>query len=406
MNFPAFIAKRYLLAKKSHNAINIISIFSVAGITVGTIALIVILSVFNGFNDLVHSMFNTFYSDVEIRASEGKVFVHDSIMPIINNIPEIESVAEIVEDNALLKYDDKQAIAVVRGVNESYLDVTRLDTMIYEGEYLLKDTLFNYALIGRGIKYHLAVGLEFASSIVLYVPDRKKKIVSPNRTDLFKRQVVRPSGFFSTQPEIDEKYIIVPIEIARNLFQYTNEVSALQLKLSKPERSKSIISKLQNELGSNYKVHGRIQQNELLYKTMKSEKWAIFFILTFILLVSSLNTIGTLTILIIEKKKDIKILNQLGASLSTIKKTFIIEGWFISIAGAMAGLLLGSLVCLIQQEFGLVKLQGTGTFIIDAYPIIIKLKDILLVFVTVIVIGVLTTLYPTYLLPKKFIKPE
>jgi lipoprotein-releasing system permease protein len=402
LNFPYFIAKRYLLAKKSHNAINIISIISVIGISGATIAFIIILSVFNGFDKLIQSMFNSFYADIEIRASEGKVFQYDSLVNSIEKLPNIKSVSQILEDNALLKYDDKQAIAMIRGVDEKYKSVTQLDKKIYEGEYLLKDKSFNYALVGRGLKYNLGIGLKFASNIVIYAPKRKKKISITNKYSSLNPETVIPSGFFSTQPEIDEKYIIVPISVARSLFEYPNKISALEVRLINTEKTKNTIHTLKEKLGPHFQIKGRVEQNELIYKTMKSERWAIFFILTFILLVSSLNAIGTLTMLIIEKKQDIKILNELGTDISTIKRAFMIEGWFISIIGACAGLILGSLICLLQQEFGIVKLHGSGTFIIDAYPINLQLSDVALVFATVLIIGVFTTLYPIYLLPKKY----
>ncbi len=403
MNFPFFIAKRYLLAKKSHNAINIISIVSVIGISGATVAFIIVLSVFNGFDKLIQSMFNSFYADIEIRAVEGKVFTYDSTLLTIENLPNIKSVAEIVEDNALLKYDKQQSIAMIRGVTEEYRKVTKLDKKIYDGKYLLKDESFNYALVGRGLKYNLGIGLNFASNINIYVPKRTRKISYTNRYSSLNHQVVIPSGIFSTQPEIDTKYIIVPIDVARRLFEYTDEITALEVRLKNPKLEKSTINLLRDKLGTEFEIKGRIEQNELIYKTMQSEKWAIFFILTFILLVSSLNAIGTLTMLIIEKKQDIQILNELGADISTIKKSFVIEGWFISVIGAIAGLILGSIICLVQQEYGIVKLGEKGTFVTDAYPINIQVQDVALVFATVLIIGILTTLYPVYRLPKKYI---
>jgi lipoprotein-releasing system permease protein len=406
LNFPFYIARRYVFARKSHNAINIIAVISIIGIAVGTMAFIIVLSVFNGFDSVVRGLFNTFYADFEIVPETGKTFIPDEAqLQKIRSTENILSLAQIIEENALLMYGSRQTVATVRGVSEEYPEVTGIDTMIWEGEYKLKEGSVPYAVIGRGIKYMLNIEIDFLESIKIIVPHRTEKIsLDPNRA--INSKYIQPAGFFASQPEMEVKYVIVPLDFARSLFDYDKEVSALEIKVAPGASISRIQKELQSIIGDELRIKNRIQQNDLLYKTMRSEKWAIIFILVFILLVASFNVVGTLSMLIIEKKNDIQTLQHLGLNIQKIKRTFLFEGAIISLIGALAGLVIGSTVCLIQQEFGLVKLQGAEAFVIDAYPVKIMLQDFILVFLSVSAIGFFASWYPVRYITRKYLLAE
>jgi len=404
LNFSFYVAKRYLFAKKSQNTINVISTISVVGVSIGTMALIVVLSVFNGFDSLVHSLFNSFDPDLKITIKEGKRFSSD--LPSIEELKNTEGVlylSEVVEENALLKYGKKQYIATIKGVSEDFLKMSGIDTMIIEGNFSLKQGKNEYAVVGQGIAIKLNIGLNFVNPIVVYVPKREGR-VSMNPEKAFNRRYIFPSGIFAIQQDFDSRYMIVPIEFARELLDFTTEVSALEIKIDPAYDSDDVQARIKEIMGESYDVKNRFEQEELLYKIMKTEKWAIFFILTFILVVASFNVIGSLTMLIIEKKKDISILRSMGAEIKRIRNIFLIEGWLISVLGAITGLTIGVLIIWLQKEFGLIKLQGSGSFVIDTYPVEIVLFDFILVFITVIGIGYLAAWYPVRYITRKYVK--
>lgn len=404
MNFPLYIARRYVFAKKSRNAINIISFISIVGISVGTLTFIVVLSVFNGFDVVVKSLFNSFYADIEVVPAEGKTFVvSPDTLQQLTSLKGVLDVSEITEENALVVYGERQTVAAVRGVDDYYDNVTGIDTMIWDGEYKLWDHGTPRAVVGRGIKYMLNMDPNFLETIKLMVPKRTERIsLDPNRS--LNTRYLMPSGFFAGQPDIEIKYIIVPVEFARKLFDYApNELSALEIKTDPSINSTRLQKNIQQLLGESLKVKNREQQNELLYKTMRSEKWAIFFILAFILLVASFNVVGTLTMLIIEKKDDIQTLRHLGANMRTIKKSFLTEGLIISFLGAFAGLAIGTVICLLQQHFGIIKLKGGESFVIDAYPVKILLRDIIMVLIAVSAIGFAASWYPIRFITRKYL---
>jgi lipoprotein-releasing system permease protein len=402
MNLPFYIARRYLLAKKSQNAINIISGISIAGVAVGTLALIVVLSVFNGFDSIIKSLYNSFDPEIKISLAEGKTF--DPGVYGFNEIrkhPSVAAYAEVLEENALLRYGDRQHIATVKGVDEQFDKVTGIDSMIVDGEYLLWEGSRPKAVVGIGVAYHLAIGLNFLNPINIYVIKRRGNI-SINPEQAINRKFIFPSGMFSIEQEINSRYLLVPLSFARDLLQYTNEVSAIELRLY-PGIDEEITKKeIQEILGDEFTVKNRNEQNELFYRIMKSEKWAIFFILTFILIIASFNIIGSLTMLILDKKADIDTLDSLGASLPLIKRIFLMEGWMISITGAVIGLILGSLVSWLQQELGIIKLSGSGSFIIDAYPVVYQFADVIKVFFTVIGIGLLAAWLPVRYIARRY----
>lgn len=401
MNVPVYIARRYFFAKKSHNAINIISLIAVIGVTIGTMALVTILSVFNGFDRLVKSLFNCFDPDIRITKVEGKTFVPDSVL--FNKVKNHHSVlhySEVVEENALLRYGDKQYIANIKGVDTSYSKITGVDSMMLEGEFSLMKANRPYAVVGQGVAYYLGIGLHLIDPIMIYVPRRTSE-VSMNPENAFSRRFIYASGIFRIEQEVDSKYLIVPISFARDLLEYNNEVTSIEIQLNPAYDAKKACKELGNLLGPSFIIKDRYQQKEFFYKILKSEKWAIFFILSFILMVASFNIVGSLTMLILDKKKDIAVLHSMGTDTSSLRRIFLAEGSFISLAGAVLGLSLGALVCYLQMKFSIIHLQGSGSFVIDAYPVFMKGTDFTLVFFTVILIGFLAAWYPVRFISQK-----
>ncbi|MCK4990340.1 MAG: ABC transporter permease [Bacteroidales bacterium] len=405
MNLSFYIAKRYLLGKKSQNAINIISGISVLGVATGTMALVIVLSVFNGFDQVVKSLFNSFDPDIKISAVEGKTFVPgESVTDAIIALPGVTAVSEVMEENVLLLYGDKQHIATIKGVDDSFEEVSGLDSMIYDGEMKLKDHNRPYAVVGRGIAYSLRIGLSFVDPIFVYTIDRKAQINMSQPEESIRRDFIYPSGIFSIEQDFDSRYIIVPIEFVRELLSYEKEVSFLEVKLDQRFPEERVQEEIIAIMGGDFNVKNRQQQNELFYRVMKSEKWAIFLILTFILIIASFNIIGSLSMLIIDKKNDIVTLRNLGSTNRLIERIFLVEGWLISVIGSVIGLIMGTLISWIQQQFGLIKLSGSGAFVIDAYPVQIVIVDICLIWVTVLLIGWIAARYPVKQLSKKYLK--
>jgi len=403
MKLPLYIALRYLFAKKSHNAINIISSISVGGVTVGAMALIIILSVFNGLDSLIKSLYSSFDPDLKITVNQGKTFtVNNDLFENIKNHKGVLYFAEVIEEDALLRYGENEHFATIKGVGDEFVEMSGIDSMIIDGEFQLKPNGIPHAVIGQGVAISLSVGLNFITTpIKIYFPKRTDK-VSFNPETAFNRKNIFPSGIFAIEQDFDSKYIILPIEFARDLLDYTNEVSSVELKISTNFDIEEVKNDISEILGSEFSVKNRYEQNELFYKIMKSEKWYIFFILSFILIVASFNIIGSLTMLIWEKREDILTLKSLGANPRLIRNIFLIEGWMISVIGAISGILLGMVICFLQKEFELVKLQG-GHFVIDAYPVEMNFPDFILVFLTVLLIGFFAAWYPVRYISKRYL---
>lgn len=380
---------------------------SIIGVTIGTAALIVVLSVFNGFDGVIKSMYNSFDPDLKITPTQGKVFTVSSIPNYsdLKNHPGILDIAETLEENALLKYSDQQYVATLKGVSDNFVSISGVDTMIVAGDFTLKHKDQNYAVVGQGVAVFLSLNINFIDPLVIYVPKRNAQM-SMNPEQMFNRKYIFTSGVFGIQQEFDAKYVIVPIDFARDIFDYRDEISALEVKVNPSYNINKIQNQLSEKLGPGFTVKNRYQQHELFYKIMKSEKWSIFFILTFILIIASFNIIGSLTMLIIDKKDDISILRALGANLTTIRKIFLTEGWMISVVGALCGLALGWLICWAQVKFEFVKLQGSGSFIIDAYPVKMIFTDFIAVFTTVIIIGFVAAWYPVRYITKRYVLSE
>ncbi len=403
MRLPVFIAKRYLVSKKSHNLINVISLISIIGLTVGTMALIVVLSVFNGFEDIIKSMYNTFNPDFVITAKTGKTFNYETFpSEKISQLQGVAGVTEVVEEDALFRYGDKQHIARLKGVSDNFTSLVPLDTMMLNGSFVLKEGTSEFAVVGAGVAWHLDVYPEnITKMLTIYVP-RRGNSSSFNFNNAFNNGVLHPSGVFSVQQEFDEKYVLVPIEFAKELMDYTNEISSLEVRINENADESSIQKKISDIIGDNFSVLNKAEQNKSLFTLLKSEKLAIFFILLFILILLSFNMIGSLSILILEKNKDIGIISVLGANQKTVRRIFITEGLLITLIGSILGLILGFILLLLQDHFGLLQLGGgEGAFIISAYPVKMKALDFIIVFTTVMFIGFSATLYPVLYLVKK-----
>ena len=401
MRFPLFIAKRYLIAKKSHTAINLISGISLVGVALGTMALVVVLSVFNGFDNLIQSLFNAFDPDLKITAVEGKVFTTDNeTFRQIRNHPGVLYFSEVLEENAMLEYRDKQNVASLKGVDSNYMRVTGLDAKITEGVYKPDDSMFYYGIVGAGIAYNLTIAVNLFDPLFVYIP-RRTEDISSNPQDAFVKKYIYPSATFAIEQDFDAKYVIVSLPFMRRILDYSREVSSVEVKTSPGADVNSVQQDIQKIAGDKFVIKNRFQQQELFYKIMKVEKWAIFFILSFILIVASFNIIGSLAMLIIDKKKDIVTYNNLGADWRQIRRIFMIEGWLITLSGAVVGLVLGLIICWAQMTFKIVKLEGTSSFIIDHYPVIIKGVDFVVILAAVAVIGFFAAWIPSRLISEK-----
>jgi len=403
LNFPFFVARRYLVSKKTHNIINIISGISVVGVMVGTMALVIVLSVFNGFEKVVVSMFNVFDPDLQVSLREGKTF-HEGEIPAksISKLPGVINYTNVVEENALLRYKKKQFIATIKGVSPGYEKGSPLDTLLVEGQLTIQSDSFDFAIPGFGIAYYLGIQVNDPENLIsVYVPDRNSRINAFSEGS-FHNEVIRPAGIFSVQQDFDNKYMFVPIRFARRLLSYTDEVTSVEIRLAPGADAESIQEQVEKLTGGKFIVKSRLQQQDILYKTMKSEKWAVFLILTFILIIATFNVIGSLSMLILDKRRDISILRNMGANQHLIRRIFFTEGVLITLIGAIAGLLLGFIVCWLQQRFGLIKLNAGGSFIMSAYPVNIKIMDFVMVFCTVFSIGLAAAWLPVQRISHRF----
>ena len=395
LSFSLRIARRYLFSKKSHNAINIISGISAAGVAVGTMALVVVLSVFNGFEALIADMFSAFDPDLRITLNEGKTFRIDSEeFSTVRDLETVAVFAEVVEENALLRFKDKQMTAKVKGVSENFRELTDIDSIMYDGKFILYDGAFERAVPGVGVASILGLGAHFIDPLLIYAPKRSTKINLLRPETSFNEIGTFVSGIFTVQQmQYDDHYVLVSIQLARDLFEYEETtVSAIEIKLKKGMDEAKAQKQIANIIGPNFQVKNRYEQQESFFKIMKIEKWITFFILSFILLIASFNIIGSLSMIIIDKKADMLTLRNLGADNSLIRRVFLFEGWMISFVGALGGIVLGTVIALLQQHFGIIKL-GSG-YVVDAYPIIANFSDLTLIFATVLVMGFLAAWYP------------
>ena len=410
MNFPFYIAKRYLFSKKSHNAINVISAVSVCGVALATLALVCTLSVFNGFQDLVATMFTAFDPELKITAVSGKVFDgQDERIQSLRQLPEIEVFSESLEDNAMVQYKGRQAMVVVKGVEDNFGRLTPIDSILYgRGELVLHDEVVDYAIPGIELVSVLGTGIRFLDPLEVFAPKRGSRINVASPASSFNSDYLHSSGlvFAVNQQKYDASYILTSLAFARNLFQYDTEVSSVDLKLKEGSNIYKVQENISQLLGEDFRVLNRYEQQADTFRIMEVEKLISYLFLSFILLIACFNVIGSLSMLIIDKRADVVTLRNLGANDETIKRIFLLEGCLISFMGALVGVVLGVALCLVQQEFGLISLgsgDSAGAFVIDAYPVSVHVGDVVLVLCTVLLVGYLSVLYPVRYLSRKLL---
>ena len=409
MNTALYIARRYLFSKKSTNVINVISAISVLGVAVATMALVVVLSVFNGFSDLVATFFTAFDPTIKVVPVSGKTCsVNDPALMQIRSMEEIEVATECVEDQALAIYGNQQAMVKIKGVDDNFDQLTHIRDICYgEGTFDLHAADLQYGIPGIRLAQTMNMPARFLGYMYIYAPNREGQLDMMNPMDGFMvDSLLSPGVVFSVQQgKYDRNYILTSIEFARNLFQREGEISSLEIKLKPGSDIAATKEKMKAITGNRFKVLDRYEQQEDTFNIMKIEKLMAYFFLTFILVVACFNIIGSLSMLIIDKKKDVMTLRSLGARDSLIKRIFMIEGWMISIIGALIGVGLGLLLCLIQQQYGIVSLgQSSGSFVIDAYPVSVHYTDVALIFITVVIVGFISVLYPVRYATKKAMK--
>jgi lipoprotein-releasing system permease protein len=382
-----FIGKR--------NAVHVISRISVLGITVGTTALILVLSVFNGFEVLIIDLFDSFNPDIKITATKGKVFIPDSSQVAeLHRLEEVDYVSETLEEVAFFEYEGSQDFGVVKGVDAAFEHVSNVDSNIIRGMYALRKGETNYAVLGMGMEYKLAVNVENRlNSLNIYMPKRKRTATLQNA---FKKRFAYPIGTFAIQQEFDDQFILVDLEFARDLLSYKNEVSALELKLKPKANTEQAVQKIQAIMGEDFRVRDRYRQNEAFFKLMNMEKWIGFAVLSFTLLLVSFNMVGALWMLVLDKKKDIAILKSMGTVEKDIQQIFIYKGVLLALLGGLSGMYIALIFYFFQTQADLIRLSGSANLLVDTYPIGLKWLDFVLVFLTVVAIGVLASWLPAW----------
>ena len=386
MNFPFFIAQRYFKSKKKRNFISVISIISMIGVSICTAALIVVLSVFNGLEGLLYSLYSTFDPEIKIEAVRGKSFeVSSKFIESIQNIEGVEIITEVIEDYAYVKYKDADKVITLKGVSENFLDQKRIDQSIVTGELKLNKDGNQYAIVGRGIQYALSIAPDddLNTLQIYYIKEPKSGTIDQNK--MYSRKSILPGSIFAVEQNYDENYIIVPLEFVVDLLKYENKRTALELKVSSGANVEEVMSEIKNKIGKQFSVKNRHEQQADLYKLLNLEKLFVFIAFSFILAVGSINIFFSLSMLAIDKKKDIAVLYAMGASNKIIKSIFLMEGAIISIGGAVLGILLGAIVCWLQQEYGIISM-GTQSTVIPNYPVEMNIKDFIYTSLSIIVI--------------------
>ena len=389
MRLPLFIANRYLLAKKSHNLINIITWISIIGISVASFALIVVLSAFNGLEQVIASLNNRLTPDLQITPTMGKTIEMTSFpMGELKEIQGVDYVVPTITDDALFRSDEKQHIGQVKGVGLEYQQIERLDEVMFgDGVMTLSDGVHDFAIPGSGVAWRLGINpYSPYATVRIYVPKRGNASQMSLESS-FNSGVLNVQSTFATEQEVDEKMVLVPFEWLADLLEYDDKASAVELFLSPKADAGKVKKEVKAQVGEGFVVKDQQEQMATLYKIMRSEKWAVYVILTFILVLATFNVVGSLSMLMIEKRKDTEVLKALGADKRLIQRIFLNEGLLIAVAGGIIGLLLGIVLVLLQQWFGFVKFGTGGNYVVDAYPVLLKLKDILLIFVTIVVVG-------------------
>lgn len=408
MNFPFFIARRYLFSKKSTHVINVISSISVIGVAVATMALVIVLSVFNGFHDLVASLFTSFDPQLKVVPVEGKTAPSDDpILTQIRLLPEVDVATETVEDQALAIYQGKQAMVKIKGVEDNFSELSHITDILYgDGTYSLHAANLEYGILGIRLAQTLAIGAQWDGYLKIYAPKKEGQLDLSNPGEGFVADSLNSPGvlFSVRQSKYDKNYIVTSIAFARNLFGQQGMLSDLEIRLKEGSDLNAVKAEMQKIAGTKYKVLDRFEQQEDTFKIMSIEKLMAYIFLTFILVVACFNIIGSLSMLIIDKKNDVVTLRNLGANDKQITRVFLFEGRMIAVIGAVIGIGLGLLLCLLQQQYGFVRLgESEGSFIVDAYPVSVHYTDVAIIFVTVIAVGWLAVWYPVRALSKRLL---
>ena len=409
MNFPFFIARRYLFSKKSTNVINVISGISVIGVAVATMALVVTLSVFNGFSDLVASLFTAFDPQIEVTPCEGKtVAADDSTLTAIRQLPEVEVSTECVEDMALVAFHGRQAVVTLKGVDDNFDQLTHIREILYgDGTFELHAADLSYGILGIGLAERLGTGYRFNEPLMVYAPRREGQLAMGDPADGFiSDELYSPGVLFSVmQAKYDRNYVIAPIAFARQLFDQQGMVSSLELRLKSGSNFDAVKRKIEEIAAGRFYVKDRYEQQDDTFRIMKIEKLMAYIFLTFILVVACFNIIGSLSMLIVDKRDDVVTLRNLGATEKQITQVFLFEGRLISLMGAVIGIAVGLLLCWMQQTFGIIALgSSAGSFIVDSYPVSVHPTDVILVFFTVVVVGFLSVWYPVRYFSRRLLK--
>lgn len=408
MNFPFYIARRYLFSKKSTNAINVISGISVVGVAVASMALVVTLSVFNGFHDMVASFFTQLDPQLKITPAKGKTAAsNDSTLMRIRQLDEVAVATDVLEDQALAVYGDRQQMVTIKGVDDNYDKLTHIRQILEgDGDYALHAADMNYGILGLGVAYQLGIGYTYREPLKIYAPRREGQINMANLQDGFvEDELYSPGVLFSIkQGKYDKRYIITAIQFTRNLFDRDGELTSLELRLKPGSNFERVKAQIQEMAGTRFVVRDRYEQQEDTFRIMKVEKIMAYIFLTFILVIACFNIIGSLSMLMIDKRNDVVTLRNLGASDRQIIRIFLFEGRMISAIGAVIGIAIGLLLCLLQQQFGLIGLGSTeGSFVVDAYPVSVHPWDVVVVFFTVLAVGFLSVWYPVHYFAKRLL---
>lgn len=409
MNFPFYIARRYLFSKKSTHVINIISGISVIGVAVATMALVVTLSVFNGFHDLVASLLTSFDPQIEVVPAKGKTAPADNpILTKIRNLPQVDVATESVEDQALAIYKGRQAMVKVKGVEDNFSELSHINDILYgDGEFSLHAANLQFGVVGIRLAEDMGMTADWDGQLKIYAPKREGQLDMMNPTEGFvEDSLISPGVVFSVkQARYDRDYVLTSIAFARNLFGQQGMLSQLEIRLKPGSNLDAVKAEMQEIAGDKYRVLDRMEQQADTFKIMKIEKFIAYIFLTFILAVACFNIIGSLSMLIIDKKNDVITLRNMGASDKQIVRIFLFEGRMISAIGAVLGILIGLLLCWLQQVYGLVSLgSSSGSFIVDAYPVSVHPEDIVIVFITVLAVGFISVWYPVRYFAKRLIQ--
>ncbi len=408
MNFPFYIARRYLFSKKSTHAINVISGISVVGVAVATMALVVTLSVFNGFHDLVASFFTQMDPQLKVTPVKGKTApADDSILTEIRRLPDVEVATECLEEQALAVYGDRQMMVKIKGVEDNFNQLTHIQEILEgDGDFELHAADLNYGIPGLGVAYQLGLGYTYEHPLKIFAPRREGQLNMANPTEGFVVDELYSPGvvFCMKQSKYDKNYILTSLTFTRHLFDLQGRLSSLELRLKPGSDFERVKEQMEEIAGDKYYVHDRYEQQDDTFRIMKVEKLIAYVFLTFILVIACFNIIGSLSMLIIDKKEDVVTLRNLGATDHQITRIFLFEGRLISAIGAILGVLIGLLLCWLQQQYGIVRLGSSeGSFVVDAYPVSVHPWDIVLIFFTVMAVGFLSVWYPVRYFSKRLL---